>query len=255
MEIKILIPIVFGVLSGWLVNYLADVLPRTRKFTQPVCPSCGSPIQPGGYLLFKRCQECKRFPKPRSWIVLIGMPILSILFWFFHRESIPYWLSLTISTFFTVVLIIDVEYRVILNPVSVAGIILGLGSGIYLRSGADIFHGIWSTLAGGAAGFLVMLAFYYLGTLYVKAMAKRNRIQADEVALGFGDVNLAGIIGLIVGWPAIFASLFFAILGGGIISLVVMLTLILARRFKAFTAIPYAPFLILGACYLLFVIP
>jgi leader peptidase (prepilin peptidase)/N-methyltransferase len=255
MEIEILIPIVLGMLSGWMVNYLADVLPRTRKFTQPVCHSCGAAIPPGDYLLFRSCHQCKRSPKPRSWIVSIGMIVLSVLLWYFHRPSIPYPLSLAIILFFAVVLIIDVEYRLILNPVSIVGAVLGFASGVYLRSGTNIFRGIWSTLAGGAAGFLVMLFFYYLGTLYVRAMARRNKVPADEVALGFGDVNLAGIIGFFVGWPAIFVSLFFAILGGGIISLLIVFVLLLLKRYKAFTAIPYAPFLILGACYLLFILP
>jgi hypothetical protein len=57
---------------------------------------------------------------------------------------------------------------------------------------------------------------------------------------------------LLLGWRAIFVSLFFAILAGGLVSLFIIIGMLIAKRYKAFTAIPYAPFLILSAIYFLF---
>ncbi len=94
-----------------------------------------------------------------------------------------------------------------------------------------------------------MLVFYFGGELYIKHMSKKRGLAADEVALGFGDVNLSGILGLLLGWRAIFACLFFAILAGGLVGLVITLGMLIAKKYKAFTAIPYAPFLILSAIY------
>ena len=56
-----------------------------------------------------------------------------------------------------------------------------------------------------------------------------------------------------LGWPQIYQALLIAILAGGLISLLVMLTLLAMRRFESmnvFTA--YGPYLIIGATLLIF---
>ena len=127
---------------------------------------------------------------------------------------------------------------------SIAGALIGLAIGIHL-------HGIVVTLIGGAVGFGIMLAFYFLGEVFVRYMSKRRNEAIDEVALGFGDVNLAGITGLLLGWPGIILGLMFTILAGGLISLLVVVVMLVRRQYKAFSAIPYGPFMILSIFVLL----
>jgi leader peptidase (prepilin peptidase)/N-methyltransferase len=74
----------------------------------------------------------------------------------------------------------------------------------------------------------------------------------EEDALGYGDVNLSGVLGLMLGWPGILAGLTIAILLGGAVSLIYLLVTVATRRYQAFTAIPYGPFLIAAAIVLLF---
>ena len=77
----------------------------------------------------------------------------------------------------------------------------------------------------------------------------------DEDALGFGDVNLAGILGLLLGWPAIWFGLLLGILGGGLISLVIVLFMLIRRRYKEdalMVFIPYGPYFILSAFTILY---
>jgi len=68
----------------------------------------------------------------------------------------------------------------------------------------------------------------------------------EEVAFGFGDVVLAGVIGLAVGYPGITLALLLGIFAGGLFSLGFILVMVLRRRYEAFMPIPYSPFLILG---------
>jgi leader peptidase (prepilin peptidase)/N-methyltransferase len=248
----LIISILIGWICGLLVNYLADVLPATRKFGRPVCPKCRAPFAWANYLLLSKCDSCGTKRGARVWGVQILLSLASALIWVFPRPILPYALGMTLLTFFTLVAVIDLEHRVVLHPVSLFGALLGLGVGIYLRSGNSIAAGILSTLIGGAAGFGIMLALYFLGVFYVRRMAKKRGLPPDEVALGYGDVNLAGILGLMLGWPAISVCLFFAVLGGGITSLVIILGMLAVKKYQAFTAIPYAPFLLLAALYLLF---
>jgi len=246
------IPLVLGWLSGWLVNYLADALPFTRNFSPPVCPACQATYGGLDYLFFRRCRTCEKRRSPRTLIVQALMTVAPALVWIFPGQTLPFPLAFILLVYLAVVLVIDLEHRLILHPVSVAGALLGLGIGIFLRGKQSMSYGITSTLLGGAAGYGIMLVFYFMGEVFVKRMAKKRGLSTDEVALGFGDVNLSGILGLLLGWRAIFACLLFAILAGGLVSLVIILWMLMTRKFKAFFAIPYAPFLILSAFYFLF---
>ncbi|MDK1028919.1 MAG: prepilin peptidase [Anaerolineae bacterium] len=144
-----------------------------------------------------------------------------------------------------VVLVIDLEYRIIMHPVSYVGAVIGLGIGIYT-------HGLRITLIGGAFGFGAMLILYYFGEAFSRYMSKRRGQLIDEVALGFGDVNLSGITGLLLGWDDIILGLLFAIFAGGIGSLLVIVVMLIRKRYKAFTPIPYAPFLIFSILLFLY---
>ena len=247
MNFTLAYPILLGWLSGWLVNYLSDVLPVTRNFSRPACRECQKPFSWGDYLLFGKCKSCGTRRSPRTFLSQALLTITPVLLWIFPRPGFPFILAFLLFVFLSLVFVIDLEHRLILHPVSLVGAILGLGIGVYL-------HGLTTTLIGGAVGFGIMLAFYFAGEGYVRYMSKKRGMAADEVALGFGDVNLSGVLGLLLGWPRIAAGLLFAVLAGGLISLIIIVGMLLAKKYKAFTAIPYAPFLILGALYLLYII-
>ena len=72
-------PILIGWLAGYLVNYLADVLPSTRRFSQPACPQCNTSLTWKDYLLFQPCQN-GHIRKARMWIVQVAMTAISALY-------------------------------------------------------------------------------------------------------------------------------------------------------------------------------
>ena len=236
-------------IGGWvvayLINYLSDVLPRTRRFTQPECLNCGSAFSIQQFLLMQRCAQCGQFRTIRAWCVQIGMAIASVWMWISPPARLGFWMGMVVLVFLTLVAVIDLEHRLILHPVSWFGAGLGLLVGIMQK-------GILVTLLGGAAGYGIMLGLYLLGIAFNRLMAKIRNQEVDD-ALGFGDVNLAGIVGLMLGWPEIVGGLLVAILAGGIVSGLIMLVLAILRKYKAMTAIPYAPFIILGAIIFLYI--
>jgi leader peptidase (prepilin peptidase)/N-methyltransferase len=234
-----------GILCAYLVNYLADVLPITRKLTRPACHRCNQPYTWKTYLTFQKCAQCGQSSPIRNWIVLILFPLVFVLLFAYSGLRINYWIGLVILVYLGLVAVIDIEHHLVLNPVSIVGVVLFFFIGLSL-------HGLVPTLLGGAVGFAIMFAFYFLGILFAKLLAKRRGTEIDEPALGFGDVNLGGVLGLILGWPGITAGLLLAILSAGIISAVYLLIAAIKRSYRPFLAIPYAPFLILGALVLLF---
>ncbi len=152
---------------------------------------------------------------------------------------------MVIITYLAIIFLIDFEHRLILHPTSIVGAILFLIIGI-------IRNGVLKTLLGGIAGFVIMFMLYLFGILFNRWMSKRKGEIIEEAALGYGDVNLSGILGLLLGWPGIGICLFFAIIGGGVFSGLWLLTMLIRRKYEAFTPIPYAPFLIISSILILY---
>jgi len=177
----------------------------------------------------------------------VELSTILIAAWLWNQPTLVlgFWFSLLIVIYFGIVVVIDLEHHLIMHPTSLFGSILGLVIGIQL-------HGIVDTLIGGLAGFGAMLILYILGALFARFVVRRSQSGFNDEALGFGDVILGGILGLILGWPAIIAGLFFAIIMAGAISLVYLVLTFLTRKYKAFTFIPYGPFMIAGAAALIF---
>lgn len=234
-----------GFLVGWLINYLADVLPIDRKIQKPVCLQCGSNLPVGDYLLLRGCGVCGKRRSVRSLIVLLIFTALGPIMAIFPPTRLSIGWALALLGILGLIVVIDIEHRLILHVVSLAGAVFCFILGL-------LIHGVTKTIIGGVAGFLIMLAIYFFGEIFSKVMAKIKGQTIDEVALGFGDVNLSGVLGLLLGWPGILACLFGAILIGGSVSGIYLLVMYLLRRYKLFTALPYAPFLIVSAIYLLF---
>ena len=66
--------------------------------------------------------------------------------------------------------------------------------------------------------------------------------------MGVGDIKLAFLMGLILGWPNILVALFFAFFTGAIIGV----GLIFLRQKTLKSEVPFAPFLITGTFFALF---
>lgn len=243
--ISLLIPLILGLAAGYFVNYLSDVLPVTRRFSQPTCPNCSKALAWKDYLSMRACSSCGHKRKPRTYFVFLVLVAATIYIWLKPPGKINFLLAYLLLAYLGVVFVIDLEYRLIMHPVSIAGAILGLVVGFFA-------NGLVPTLLGGAFGFGSMLLLYFLGEAFTRYMSKRRGETIDEVALGYGDVNLCGITGLLLGWPVILAGILFTIFAGGIGSLLVIAYMLIRKRYNAFTPIPYAPFLIFSILFYLY---
>ena len=201
-----MISIVVGWVAGVLVNYLADVLPVKRRLVRPFCLNCLAPQAWVKTLLWpRRCPQCGKRRAWRTWVVeavfLAGFAWLWLL-----GTTVPLPPSRDLSCgseilfrsvlliYFGVVAIIDLEHRLILHPVSLVGVGFGTVFGFWR-------HGLQANLFGGAVGFGSMLLLYGLGKLFAQGLSRLRKQAIEEEALGFGDVTLSGIVGLLLGWP------------------------------------------------------
>lgn len=236
--------LLLGAAVGVLVNYLADVLPGQRRLARPLCSRCGQVLPWSDYLLLRSCPQCGQGVPWRSRLVIIFYILASLVMLFIPPDRLGIPGGLLLLTYLGLVVVIDIEHRLILHVVSLAGAVLGLGLGISL-------HGWQATLLGGLAGFLGMLALYFLGRGVIQLLGRVRHQPVEEEALGFGDVNLAGVVGLMLGWPGILAGIVVTIFLAGGISLVYLVWKIILKQYSPNLALPYGPFLALSALILL----
>jgi prepilin signal peptidase PulO-like enzyme (type II secretory pathway) len=91
-----------------------------------------------------------------------------------------------------------------------------------------------SALLGGGAAFLAFLVIYLIG---------RGRM------MGAGDVKLAGVIGLMTGYPLVWSALAAGIVLGGVAAIF----LIVRCRAAAKSYMAYGPYLAMGALLVLWI--
>ena len=60
--------------------------------------------------------------------------------------------------------------------------------------------------------------------------------------MGWGDVKMATLMGIMLGFPMIFVALFLAVVSGGLVAWVLVLIKVKSRK----QGIPFGPFLSLG---------
>lgn len=235
----------FSWLAAMLVNYLADVLPLRRRLVRPFCLYCQEQQPVVDYFLFPwRCRHCGRQRRLRVWILEVFLTLASVALWLSLPDKIGFYPGWVLLYYLALVAVIDLEHRLIMHPVSLVGLALSLPIG-YLA------HGWQSTLLGGLVGLTVMLAFYLLGRVFARLLA-RSREGVDDEALGFGDVILGAITGLLLGWPGILAGLLLSILLAGGIALIYLLVSLVRRSYQPAAVFPFGPTLVAAIIYFLY---
>ena len=242
---------VFGLLIGSFLNVVIYRVPAGISIVSPpsACPKCGRHIR--GFdnvpllswlLLRGRCRDCGEPISARYPAVELGT---GLLFAFAAWESLsgsvvptpPTVLSATpvvlaflyLAAISIVLTLIDIDVKklpnsIVLPSYLVAGVLFTLDSILTDNYGALLRAGI-----GGAAMFL----FYFL-----LAVIRPG-------GMGFGDVKLAGVLGIYLGWLGwgnLVVGAFAAFLLGGLFSIV----LLIVRRTGRKTRVPFGPWMLLG---------
>jgi prepilin signal peptidase PulO-like enzyme (type II secretory pathway) len=98
------------------------------------------------------------------------------------------------------------------------------------------------------------LLLYFGGILFNRVVSKIRKQQIEEIALGFGDVIVCGYLGFIAGFSHIAGFLLLTIILSGVFALLYIITKVVVKKYSAFSAIPYVPFMVL-AIIILFYLP
>ena len=229
-----------GLSVGWLINYFADVLPPSRRLTQPRCGECSRPFTLRNYLLSLKCPACGACRAPRFWIVLAAAVVTTGLLARFPWSIFGFWASLPMLVFLGVIVVIDIEHHLVLMETSLFGLALCFVYGILL-------HDLTTVLLGALGAFLVMLSFYLLGVVFSRVVSALRKKGLKGAAFGFGDVFAGTFLGMLTGFTPFLGVVLIALLTFGACSLIYLLVLFLSKRYQAFAnALPFVPFLVFG---------
>jgi leader peptidase (prepilin peptidase)/N-methyltransferase len=199
----------FGACVGSFVSVVAYRLPRELSIIKPrsFCPACRQALPAWvnvplfGYIFLRgRCAMCRAVIPWRYPLVelALGAAALSLTLRFELSDALA---RFSLCTALLAVSLIDLEWRIIPDAISLPGI----GAGIICATFFISEVGLTSSLLGvfGGAGL-----FWVMGEAY--------RWTRGREGLGFGDVKLLGMVGAYLGWPGALFTIFFGALFGSL---------------------------------------
>ena len=238
-------------------------LPREESVVHPGshCPNCNAPIRwyqnipiVSWCCLRGRCANCHKPISPRYVIVeLLGGVLFLLVYLQWAMPAIlgrlpvlglvpivdPALMPVEALAVTGLILgsFIDLDHFYLPDRVTIGGMVLGVPLSFLvpeMQGQEDRLLALYWSLGGMAGAFLFLWA---VGAIFSKLFRKE--------ALGFGDVKLIGAVGAFFGpWAALFTVILSSVVGS-----VAGVALMARGRAKlgGFTAVPYGPFLAIGA--------
>ena len=233
----------FGLVVGSFLNVVIHRVPAGASVVSPpsACPNCDVRIRArhnlpvvGWLLLRGRCADCGEPISVRYPLVelLTGVLFVAVAL----RVEPP---DLPAYLYFTAIGValsaIDLDTRRLPNVIVLPSYPV---IAVLLTASAAYQHDFWPLLRAGLGGLALFVFFAVLAV-------------AHPAGMGFGDVKLAGLIGMVLGylsWRALLIGGFAGFLFGAIVGVAVMA----ARRGDRRTALPFGPFMVAGALLAVF---
>lgn len=222
---------ILGCIIGSFANVCIHRLPWQHSLVLPPshCPNCQQELRPWhnipilSYVLLRgQCAYCQTVISWRYPFVELLCGLLYIILYEHFGLSIQGMIFTLLVTSLLIVSFIDAAYRVIPDVMTLPGIIAGL-----LASALVTSVGLGSAILGVTLGG---------GLFLLIAIISRG-------GMGGGDIKLTAMIGAFLGWQGVFVTIFLAALSGAVSGLF----LIVVKKKGRKDALPFGPFLALGA--------
>lgn len=246
----VVVAALLGLVIGSFLNVVVYRVPNGLSIVSPpsACPRCGAGIQPRDNLpvvswliLRGKCRSCGTAISMRYPLVEFGtaLAFVTVVVWFL--SALPRGASLLASGLALLAFLylaaasialalIDLDVHRLPNSI----VFPVYAVGVTLLGGAGLLDADMESLARAGIGLVILWIFYLLMAL------------AYPGGMGFGDVKLAGALGLFLGylgWGQLAVGAFAAFLLGGIFAL----GLVVSRRANRKSGIPFGPWMLAGA--------
>jgi leader peptidase (prepilin peptidase)/N-methyltransferase len=139
-----------------------------------------------------------------------------------------------------VVSVTDLSHRVIPRKLLYGGLALIVPLQVIVSAVDGTWHALLHAVIGGAAAYALLFLIWFFAPFFFKGNA-----------MGFGDVNLSGVIGLTVGYLGL-VHVYLAFLSGFLIGLLFGLVFMAIAGTGRKTYFPFGPSLCAGAVVAIF---
>jgi leader peptidase (prepilin peptidase)/N-methyltransferase len=235
---------VLGLVVGSFLNVVIWRVPRGESVVTPRsrCPGCGTQIRTrdnvpvlSWVVLRGRCRDCDEPISARYPLVEIGTAVVFVLLAasIGPHPELPAFLYL--GAIGVALALIDIDVKRLPNAIVLPSYVVGAAMlGLAAAIGGDYADYLRAGLGAAALfGLYFLLAFIY------------------PAGMGFGDVKLAGVLGMYLGWlgwAEVVTGGFLGFLFGGLVGGALMA----AHRAGRKSQIPFGPFMLLGAFVAIF---
>ncbi len=235
--------VVLGALIGSFLNVVIWRVPRGESIVSPgsACPGCGAEIAwydnipiLSWLMLRARCRHCNE-PISARYPAVEGCTAAAfgVVVWGAYAGSYPsavlpvllYWAAVAIA-----LALIDVDHHRLPDAIVLPSYVVTVALLIL----ASVLTGDYARLVAALIGGIALGGFYLALALLRPG------------GMGLGDVKLAGALGMLVawlGWAELLVGAFAAFLIGGLVGVALMAGSRATRK----TALPFGPFMLLGA--------
>lgn len=232
-------PIAIAALLGLGIGHLVELFLDLAYSDQPLrlprwrCNGCRAPLAHrswvplAGYLLAGGRCDCGRRLPPRGLVLPLAAAALFAGAVASQEEGIPVVLTALFGLLFVALAITDLERLLIPNRIVYPALLLAATVSWLWPD-----RGVAAVFLGGGLALAVTLAVYLL----------------SRGSFGAGDVKMALLMGLVVGYPAVVVGGFVTALSAGAVAALLLLTGVICWR----QYIPYGPFIALGGLVALF---
>ncbi|MCG8607222.1 prepilin peptidase [bacterium] len=232
--------LLFGAILGSFLNVCIYRLPRGESIASPSsrCPVCQSPIPflhnipiISYFVLRGRCGSCKARIPTSYVLVEVGSALLLVFVWWDYGFNLTFLHYSFLALLLLTISIIDVNHKLILNVLTLPGIVIGLSSSIFINL-VSIKQALLGMLLGG--GFLWLIA------IVGKGLFKKD-------SMGGGDIKLGAMIGSFIG-PQVVIALFLSFF----LAMPVIAIGLGCGRLRLGGTLPFGPFISLATVILVF---
>ncbi len=229
---------ILGAIIGSFLNVCIYRLPREKSVVTPgsACTHCGAPIPfydnipiVSFLILRGKCRRCGAAISAQYVVVELLTASLYVTLFNLYGLSIELAVMLLFVSDLIVLSFIDLDFKIIPDILSLGGLVAGAVL-CFFRP---------------AFGYLDALLGIVLGGGVLWAIASGYELLRKREGMGGGDIKLLAMIGAFCGIKGVLFSLVF----GSLLGTLVGIPLMLIKHEDTKYAIPFGPFLSLGALF------
>jgi leader peptidase (prepilin peptidase)/N-methyltransferase len=246
---------ILGAIIGSFLNVCIFRMPRDKSIVRPgsSCPGCGALIRFYdnipliSYLILRgRCRKCGepisiRYPAVELLTALLFAALVALF-----GLSVDAAAALVFACILIVISFIDLEFQIIPDILSLGGLLLGMILS-FVRTPPFFGQEILVPF-GSLPAILQSLLGVLLGGGILYAIARLYEMVRKAEGMGGGDIKLLAMIGAFCG----ITGVVFSLVAGSIVGALVGLPLMLVKGQGTKYAVPFGPFLSLGALLYVF---